>query len=190
MILKASQRSSAKQLAIHLQNTVDNDHVEVHELSGFISDDLSGAFKEVQAIAKGTRCKQPFFSVSLSPPKDASVSIEMFEDAIDRIAEAHGLSGQPRAVVFHEKDGRRHAHAVFSRIDAETMKAIELPFFKNKLMDLSRDLFFEHQWKMPLGLRDKSLKSPTNVTLAEWQTAKRRGKNAIDHGLPRIAIPV
>ncbi|MEP1574432.1 relaxase/mobilization nuclease domain-containing protein [Roseibium album] len=180
MMLKGAQRGNAKKLALHLLNEDDNDLVEVHEVSGFVSEDVTGAFKEIQAIAKGTKCRQPFFSVSMNPPANVSVTVEMIEEAADRIAEVNGLVGQPRVLVFHEKDGRRHAHLVISRIDAQTMTAKNLPHFKNRLMALSRDLFFEHQWKMPAGLRDRSLKSPTNVTLAEWQAAKRRGKNAID----------
>ena len=42
---------------------------------------------------------------------------------------------------MHEKEGRRHAHVVWSRIDADEMKAINLPHFKVKLRDLSRDLY-------------------------------------------------
>lgn len=180
MILKGSQRGNAKKLALHLLNEADNDFVEVHEVTGFLSYDVTGAFKEIQSISKGTRCRQPFFSVSLSPPADAIVTIEMFEAAADRIANANSLAGQPRVIVFHEKEGRRHAHLVISRIDAETMTAINLSHFKNKLQQVSRDLYLEHQWKLPPGLRDRSLKSPTNVTFEEWQAAKRRGKNAID----------
>ncbi|MEM9762542.1 MAG: relaxase [Pseudomonadota bacterium] len=180
MILKGAQRSGAKALATHLSNESDNDFVEVHEVRGFLSEDMTGAFEEVQAIAKGTRCKQPFFSVSLNPPNDVSVGIEIFEAAIDKIEEANGLTGQPRVIVFHEKEGRRHAHAVWSRIDAETMTARNLPHFKNKLQAISRTIYIEHQWKMPKGLIDRSQSNPTNVTLAEWQAAKRRGRNAID----------
>jgi len=180
MILKGSQRGSGRKLAQHLLNDTDNDFVEVHEVSGFLSDDVTGAFMEIENIAKGTRAKQPFFAVALNPPMEANVTVEMFEDAADRIAKAQGLEDQARVIVFHEKEGRRHAHVVWSRIDAKTMTAKNLPHFKNKLQNLSRDLFFEHQWKLPSGLRDRSLKSPTNVTLAEWQAAKRRGKNAVD----------
>ncbi|MEO0467639.1 MAG: hypothetical protein AAF216_13945 [Pseudomonadota bacterium] len=139
-----------------------NQH-EVHQIRGFLSTDMTGAFKEVQAIAKGTRCKQPFFSVSLNPPADASVGIEAFEAAIDEIEAANNLTDQPRVIVFYEKDGRRHAHAVWSRIDADTMTARNLPHFKNKLQAISRDLFFTHQWKMPKGLLDRSQTNPTNV---------------------------
>ena len=69
---------------------------------------------------------------------------------------------------------------VWSRIDAETMTARNLPFFKTKLRDVSRSLYLEHGWKMPRGLMNAAARNPTNVTLAEWQRAKRRGRNAID----------
>jgi hypothetical protein len=181
MILKASQRGHASKLAAHVLNENDNDIVEVHAVSGFLSDNVPGAFREIETIAKcGTKCRQPFFSVSLNPPAETEATVEMFEQAAQRIAEVNGLSGQPHVLIFHEKEGRRHAHLVISRIDAESMTAINLPHFKNRLKTLSCDLFLEHGWKLPSGLRDRTQKSPTNVTLAEWQAAKRRGKNAID----------
>lgn len=37
-----------------------------------------------------------------------------------------GLSGQPRAVVFHVKKGREHCHVVWSRIDLDKMRAVQL----------------------------------------------------------------
>ncbi|MCF6178937.1 MAG: efflux RND transporter periplasmic adaptor subunit, partial [Geopsychrobacter sp.] len=39
--------------------------------------------------------------------------------------------------VFHEKEGRRHVQCVWSRIEVEKMKAINLPHFKLKLWDVS-----------------------------------------------------
>lgn len=175
MILKGSQRGGGRDLAVHLLRTDENEHVRVYEVRGFAEDDLRGAFKEAEAVSRGTKCRQYLFSLSLSPPEDASVSEAMFERTIDRIEERLGLSGQPRAIVFHEKEGRRHAHAVWSRIDAETMTARPLPFFKRKLMDVSRDLYLDHGWKMPRGLIDPAQRNPTNFTLAEWQQAKRLG---------------
>lgn len=84
MILKGSQRSGATQLAHHLLNTRDNDHVEVHELRGFVADDLVGAFKEAYAVSTGTKCRQFLFSLSLSPPETETVPVETFEAAIAR----------------------------------------------------------------------------------------------------------
>ena len=55
------------------------------------------------------------------------------------------------------------------------MKAINLPHFKNKLRDLSRELFLDHGWVLPDGLATYGNKSPLNFTLEEWQQAKRQG---------------
>lgn len=180
MILVASQRGGAKQLGLHLLRTDENEHVEVHEITGFVSGGVIEALKEAQAIAKGTRCKQYLFSVSLNPPETERVDVEVFESTLARIEEANGLTGQPRVVVFHEKEGRRHCHAVWSRIDAETMTAKPLPYFKNKLRDLGRELYLEHGWKMPRGFMHSRESDPRNFTLAEWQQAKRMGRNARD----------
>ena len=174
MILVGSQRSGAIALANHLMNRRDNDHVGVLELDGFMGTDLRDAFQEAQAIAKATRCKQYLFSLSLNPPQDAVASEQDFRDAANKAAEKLGLAGQPRAIVIHEKEGRRHAHAVWSRIDAETMKAINLPHFKTKLRDVARDLYLGHGWEMPGGLRNYGQRDPLNFTLAEWQQARRQ----------------
>lgn len=173
MILKGSQRGGPRQLAAHLLNDKDNDHVTVQDVRGFVSGDLFGAMAETVAIAKGTRCRQPVFSLSLNPPKDANVSLATFVDAADRAEMALGLQGQPRAIVVHEKEGRHHAHVVWSRIDAEEMKAINLPWFKTKLNALSKELYLEHGWALPEGLRENGWKNPLNFSLAEWQQAQR-----------------
>ena len=177
MILKASQRGGGQDLAVHLLRLDDNDHVRVHELRGFAADDLRGAFKEAEAISRGTKCEQYLFSLSLNPPGTANASVATFEAAIDEAEKRLSLTGQPRAVVFHEKEGRRHAHCVWSRIDPATMTAKQMSFYKAKLSDLSRDLYLEHGWSMPNGLAFPNGRDPTNFTLAEWQRAKRLGQD-------------
>jgi hypothetical protein len=108
------------------------------------------------------------------------VSIDTFEAAIEQAEHKLGLDGQPRAIVFHEKEGRRHAHVVWSRIDTDDMKAINLPHFKLKLKDLSRELYLEHDWKMPAGLADIKDRNPLNFGREEWQQAKRAGLHPKD----------
>ena len=178
MILKASQRGGGKQLAVHLLNAEQNEHIEIHEVRGFMSEGVAGAFKEAQAMASGTRCKQYLFSVSLSPPETENVHPEVFEGAIAAIEEKMGLTGQPRVIVFHEKEGRRHAHAVWSRIDAATMTAKQLSHFKSKLRDVAKQLYLDNGWQMPAGFIDSKARDPRNFTLAEWQQAKRAGLDA------------
>jgi Relaxase/Mobilisation nuclease domain len=172
MIIKASRRSGATQLGLHLLKT-ENEHVEIHEVRGFVADDVLGAFKEAQALAMGTQCKKYLFSVSLNPPQTESVRPEVFETAIDAIEKRLGFEGQPRVIVFHEKEGRRHAHVVWSRIDMETMTAKRVDFFKSKLNELSKQLYLENSWAMPKGFENPKLRDLTSFTLKEWQQAKR-----------------
>jgi len=176
MILNGSQRGGSSNLAAHLLKE-ENEHVEVHEIRGFACDDLKGALNEAYALSRGTkRCKQFLFSLSLNPPREENVGVADFEAAIERIERKLGLTGQPRAIVFHEKEGRRHAHAVWSRINAEEMKAIPLSYSKLKMRDVSRELYREHGWKMPRGLANSQERNPKNFTFSEWQQAKRIGK--------------
>ncbi|MCW5721582.1 MAG: relaxase [Devosia sp.] len=173
MILVGSQRGGAGELARHLLNDKDNDHVTVQELRGFVARDLQGALNEAHAVSLGTNCKQFLFSLSLNPPKDAGASVDDLLRAADKAEEKLGLSGQPRAVVIHEKNGRRHAHVVWSRIDGQAMRAVPMSFFKTRLNVLSKDLFLEHGWDLPDGYRENGWKNPLNFSLAEWQQAKR-----------------
>lgn len=173
MILKGNPRANGRELALHLMNVEDNEHAVLHELRGFLADDLVGAFKEVEAISLGTQCQQYLFSLSLNPPKSAKVSVEEFERVIGEIERRLGLVGQPRAIVFHEKKGRRHAHCVWSRIDVGAMKAVRLPHFKRRLMDVARELYLAHGWEMPAGFEQAEDANPNAFDHAEAGQAKR-----------------
>jgi hypothetical protein len=182
MILVGNQRGGAKNLALHLLKD-ENDHVEVHELRGFASDDLRSALNESYAVSRGTQCRQFLYSLSINPPPDKTVSTQDFEDAINRAEGALGLTGQPRAIVFHEKAGldgmpRRHAHAVWSRIIADEMKAVQISHDHHKLTALSRKLYVEHDWKMPRGLMASRERDVKSFSHEEWQQAKRAKKDA------------
>ena len=90
MILKASQRAGAGQLAAHLLNSTDDEHMTLHELRGFVADDLHGALSEAHAVSKGTKCKQFMFSLSMNPPKGEALGEEAFERAADQAEKALG----------------------------------------------------------------------------------------------------
>ncbi|WP_298983124.1 relaxase [uncultured Roseibium sp.] len=182
MILKGNQRGGAYDLARHLMKD-ENERVEIHAVRGFVSQSLNGAFQESYAISRATKCKQHLYSLSLNPPKEAEASNTDFEKAIEAVEQRLSLQQQPRIIVLHEKYGedgklRRHAHAVWCRIDRQAIKAVEMSFDKDKLRSVARGLFIEHGWKMPLGFVKTQWRNPTNFTLAEWQQAKRAGKNA------------
>ncbi|MEM6381293.1 MAG: relaxase [Pseudomonadota bacterium] len=181
MILHGNQRGGGKDLALHLMKD-ENERVQVHELRGFVSDTLIGAFTESYAISKATRCKQHLYSLSINPSKDADVDDSAFVDAVEQVEKKLGLSGQPRAIVFHEKRGedgelRRHAHAVWCRIDVDQMKAVQMSHDRHKLRDVSRDLHIQHDLTMPKGLINSKDRDPRNFTLEEWQQCKRAKKD-------------
>lgn len=161
-------------------NDVENDHVQLLQLRGFSSSNLAGALKEAYAISRGTKCNKHLFSLSLSPPKNAVLSEAAFEEAVDRAETRLGLDGLSRAIVIHEKEGRRHAHAVWSRIDPEKMTARSLPFFKRKLSELSRELYLANGWPLPAGFIDREQKAKLDFTLPEFLKAKKNGYDPRD----------
>ena len=176
MILQGNQRAGGRDLANHLLKD-ENEHIEIYEIRGFVADDLHGAFHEAYAISKGTQAKQYLYSLSLNPPADATVSTQDFQDAIAKVEDKLNLTNQPRAIVFHEKQGRRHCHVVWSRIKADEMKAVHLPHSKRKLMEISRELYIQHGWQMPAGMIDRTKRSALNMSFAEWQQARRLNQN-------------
>ena len=74
--------------------------------------------------------------------KGETLTRQQWEEAADRIERMLGLTGQPRAIAFHtyERNGDEHMHVAWSRIDQNTLTAIPLPFFKQRLKKISREL--------------------------------------------------
>lgn len=177
MILKASQRSGGQHLAAYLlQYSPQNERIELYGLRGFVHEgDLAAALAEIEAQAQGTKCRKMFFAVSFNPPPTADASYEQFEAAFQKVEKEFGLEGQARAVVFHEKNGRRHAHVVWSLIDMERNRAIKLKLYKRTLQTISRDLYLEHGWQMPDGYKKDGKAKDTNYTQAEAQRLERAG---------------
>ena len=149
----ASQRRNGQDLATHLMNTHDNEHMELAQVRGAVAQDLHGAFAEWEAQAAAlTRCRNYLYSLSVNPdPSHGQLSREQYLAYIDLVEEQLGLSGQPRAVVFHVKEGREHCHVVWSRIDVQAGKARHLAFDHDKLMMATRQFAAEHGIKLPKG---------------------------------------
>ncbi len=189
MILKGSQRGFGQNLAAHLLNSRDNDHVSLSDVRGVAAEDLRGAFLEIEATARGTKCQQPFFHVIFNPPESAHLTREQFAEAFDKLETDMGLKKHPRAVVFHEKNGREHAHVVYSRIHESltydhgekqgqergtpVLKAKQLSHFKMDLQRISRDLHHDLGLPLPAGLKDPRDSDPLNFDRATWQQAMR-----------------
>ena len=116
MIFKASKRSGGRQLGSHLLKTEENEHVEIHEVSGFVSDSIMGAMNEAYAASRGTRCKQYLFSLSLSPPAHESVRVEVFEKALKNVSpnfevKSRRVGGANYQIPFPVAGHRAHHYA-------------------------------------------------------------------------------
>src|SRR5690348_2014077 len=158
MIPFASQRGNGQDLATHLMNAHDNERIELYQMRRAIARDLHGAFAEWEAIAKGlTRARQYLCSLSVNPDeRQGRLTRAQYLDYIARVEVALGLSDQPRAIIFHQKCGadgmvREHCHVVWSRTHVKSRRAIPLPFFKEKLMAVTRAFALDHGLHLPPG---------------------------------------
>jgi hypothetical protein len=186
LILKGNQRGGGQQLAAHLMNSFDNERVEVADVRGAVAQDLSGAFAEWSAQARATKCRKNLYSLSLNPDQaQGHLTRAQYLDLLARTERSLKLIGQPRAVVFHEKrdkDGnlREHCHAVWSRIDTEKMKAVQIAHDRLKLRTVARDFARDHGLELPEGLkrdgrRDRFNDRAKQENLAERQQKERTG---------------
>lgn len=158
MIPFGSQRAYGQDLATHLLNAQDNERLEVAQVRGAVARDLHGAFAEWEAQAHSlTHCTNYLYSLSINPDqRQGRLTKEQYLDYIERTEQRLGLSGQPRAVVFHIKQdkngvGREHCHVIWSRIDSEKEKARHIAFDHEKLMMVTREFARDHGLRLPDG---------------------------------------
>lgn len=184
MIPFASQRALGQDLATHLLNAHDNEYVEIADVRGAVAPDLHGAFAEWEAQAAAlTKCQNYLYSLSINPdPAQGPLSRAQYLDYIARIEKRLGLSGQPRAVVFHIKEGREHCHVVWSRIDTEKEKAVHMAFDKDKLMMVTREFARDHKLELPDGyFREKGADKPRQLSVYEMAQQRATGLSREDH---------
>ncbi len=124
MIVKGGSRSGAAFFARHLMRADHNERVAVMEIRGLVARTVAEALREMEAIAHGTHATRHFYHASLNPDPGETLTPAQWVQATDILEHALGFTDQPRFVVEHEKGGRIHRHAIWSRIDADTMTAL------------------------------------------------------------------
>ena len=112
-------------------------------------------------------CTRPFYHASINTRADELLTTQQREQAIDRLEAELGLTGQPRAVVVHVKEGREHCHVAWSRIDLETMRTISDShnFRKHEIVARELEREFGHERVQGAhierdGRRDRSAPRP------------------------------
>jgi hypothetical protein len=181
VIIKGTSCRGAGRLATHLTRTDTNERAEVKEIRGVAADTLRGALKEIEAVAGGTQTSKPFYHASINTRADERLTDEQRMKAIDRLEDALGLTGQPRVVVVHEKEGREHCHIVWSRIDLNRMAAISDSHNYRKHEQVARELEREFGHKRVQGAhveRDGQERPKRTPSHHEMQQAQRTGISA------------
>jgi Ti-type conjugative transfer relaxase TraA len=143
MIAKGTPHNNGAKLAAYLTTAKENEKVTLWELSGFASEDIREAFRSVHVMAEAIpQLEQPFFHVQVRNPGGETLTREQWLRVANRIEAKLGLTGQPRAIAFHEntETGHEHMHLAWSRIDEETLTARRLPFYKLRLKEVCREL--------------------------------------------------
>ena len=158
-----------------MEHSKDGERAETWQLRGFEATNIKDAFRDVEIMAGATKCEQPFFHVQLRNREGETLTRQQWEYAADRIERMLGLTGQPRAITFHtyEHNNDEHMHVAWSRIDQDTLTAKPLPFFKERLKKISRELEIEFGLTPVKNEREGPIKyAPTK---AQDEQARRLG---------------
>ena len=127
MIIKGNPGGNVGWWANHLLREDTNDRAEVKEISGLLSEDLPRALREMEALASGSRSHGNFmYCANINPLADERLTEEQWREAVDTLEKNMGLEGHQRIVVEHEKEGRTHRHIVWNRVDAETLRVVDV----------------------------------------------------------------
>jgi hypothetical protein len=124
VIIKGKSRGNGAQLGTYLVTQGKNEHIRVIEVRGVVAEDVPGAVYEMDALSIGARTEKGLYHAQINARAEERLTDEQRAIAVDRLEEKLGLTGQPRVVVVHEKEGREHCHVVWSRIDLDRMAAI------------------------------------------------------------------
>jgi hypothetical protein len=124
VIISGGSRCNWRFFAKHLMNPDTNELVRIAEIRGLAADNLLDAFREMDALASGTRCKNFFYHADINPREDEHLTDDQWEKAVDTLEANLGLVDHSRFIVDHEKNGRTHRHVVWSRIDVDSMTAV------------------------------------------------------------------
>jgi hypothetical protein len=174
MICKGNTHQNGVKLARYMMTGKGDERAEIFELRGFASGAIEEAFRSVHVMAEGTKCRQPFFHVQVRNQDLEELTREQWLRVVNRIESRLGLTDQPRAICFHidQITGQEHMHVAWSRIDMDTMRAVPLPFFKERLKSVARELEIELGLARVKNERDGAVRAPGRN---EFEEARRLG---------------
>jgi hypothetical protein len=123
MIINGGSRRNGRFFSRHLMNGEHNEYVTLCEIRSLAAQNVRDAFREMEAVAMGTLCRNYFYHANINPRDREELTPAQWKMAIDTLERHLGLEGKARFVVEHRKAGRTHRHVIWSRIDVHSMRA-------------------------------------------------------------------
>lgn len=128
-IVKGRSRGNGAQMADYLEHSEENEHVYVLDIQGTAHPkNLKKSLLEMSLTSELTKGKNGLYHVQFSPEIgfDRRMPPKSWIRAAQLIEKYLNLSGQKRAIVLHEKEGRIHGHMVWERYNHTTGKLIDM----------------------------------------------------------------
>lgn len=111
-------RGNGRQLAQYLMRKADNDNVRLLAINGTAHpDNIHASLQEMSLTAELTKSTKGLYHVQICPAYNDIITDDDWKRLADILAEETGFSGQKRAMVVHEKNGKAHLHLVIERYD-------------------------------------------------------------------------
>ncbi len=169
-VIKSKIRGHGRQLAAYLTEMGENEEVRILDVDGmadFDETDLKELLKDFSRNELLTKSRQGIYHATINPPDEASLVIRDADwlMAADILAEEIGFSCQRRAIVLHQKHGRRHIHVAFERYDHEKSKMIPIDHNYRK-QDKARA-----KLEQVFNLKPTSRRNPDHATVKQDLTA-------------------
>ena len=188
MILKGRTRAHGQQLASYLLSA-KNEEVRVLDVRGTVITDpspngLKQSLKDMDELGKATRAQSSLFHLAINPNDRDQLTREDWQHAVAKAEKALGLEEQPRAIVSHLHNGKEHWHVVWSRVDVETCRCVEMSFSNRKLCRTAREI------EQELGLEPTAERSKETrrAALEKGEHEKHQDERATSPRQQRDAI--
>ncbi len=182
MIIKGNSRGGASQLARHLLRPDTNEIVTIIQLD-HPDHDLQEAFRDWQLLSTGTKGNKGLYHSNLNPDH-YDMTREQWLRSVEVLEKELGFTGQPRAIVLHQKKDkegidREHIHIVWQRtnIDTMTLKTDSNNYMAHERASMALEQEFGHEMVPGKHAKRDRQKQPdfprAETSHEEWQQAER-----------------
>lgn len=174
MIAGATRGAGGPALARHLLSKKEGQQVEIMEPRGLASEHLPAQIAELVAAAGHGRTDRPVHHVHIDPPSDCSDPRAVIASYMSAYESEFGLEDSPRCGVYHFKNGRLHAHVVWSLVRG-TGRVVDLGHERARREKVSRITEFECFLAFTQGAHNRAVASALvkdgRVDVADAMTA-------------------